>query len=100
MAWNVDSSRDSSAPDGERWRRLILIVLAGLAAIAAALSFADGEGPVGVGKLMLALLLILLVVKGPQLRSSSAVGLKLLVVGTVLLDMVLYIVPDIVTLLR
>src|SRR3712207_6781030 len=100
MAWNVDPSRESSSPDGERWRRLILIVLAGLAAIAAALSFVDGESLPGAGKLTLAFLLTLLAVKGPQLRSSSAVGPKLLVTGTVLLYMVLYIVPEIVALLR
>lgn len=100
MAWNVDPSRASSSPDGECWQRLIPIVLAGLAAIAAALNFADGESLVGVGNLTLALLLILLAVKGPQLRSSSAVGPKLLVAGTVLLYMALYIVPEIVALLR
>lgn len=89
MAWNIEPTRQ-----GEGRRHLLLFLVLGiLMAIVAASNFADGENLVGVRKLTLAFLFILLAIKGPRLRSTRAVGARLLVIGVVLIYLALHIVP-------
>lgn len=92
----------TSSQQEEQKLRLLSAIFGGFVAIgaifAAAMDFAAGKGWVGARHLAMALLFIILAYKGPKWWSSIAVGVRVLIMGAILVYVALYIVQVIVPL--